>query len=112
MTSQPETTPAQPSPGEPRKLQVRRAPKYVPFLIAGALAGLATAAIFTFMFPQDGDFDASSVFGLFAVLMILPGMGMGAVVALVLDHRGRRRSKTLVIESLPDDNGNAEAEKA
>ena len=88
MTSQPETTP-----GEPRQLQVRRAPKYVPFLIAGALAGVATAAIFT-------------------VLLMLPGAGLGAIVALVLDHRGRRRSKTLVAEALPDDDRNAAAETA
>ncbi len=107
MTSQPETTP-----GEPRKLQVRRAPKYVPFLIAGALAGVATAAIFTFMFPRDGDFAASSVFGLFVVLMVLPGMGLGAIVALVLDRQGRRKAKSLLVESLPDDNSNTGSETA
>lgn len=107
MTSQPETTS-----GAPRKLHVRRAPKYVPFLIAGALAGVATAAIFTFMFPPSAEFETSSIFGLFAVLMILPGTGLGAIVALVLDRQGRRRAKTLVMESLPDDESNAEAETA
>ena len=107
MTSQPESTS-----GEPRKLQVRRAPKYVPFLIAGGLAGVATAALFAFLFPSDGDFAPSSVFGLFAVLMVLPGVGMGALVALVLDRQGRRKAKTLLAESLPDDDSNAEAETA
>ena len=107
MTSQPETTS-----GERRKLQVRRAPKYVPFLIAGGLAGVATAALFTFLFPSSGDFDASSVFGLFAVLLVIPGAGMGALVALVLDRRGRRKAKTMLVESLPDDDSNAEAETA
>ncbi len=122
MTSQPDnTTPATPEAeasgaastvGAARKLQVRRAPKYVPFLIAGALAGVATAAIFTFMFPADEQFAASSVFGLFAVLLVLPGMGLGAVVALVLDRQGRKKSETLVVEQLPDDNGSASAETA
>ncbi|WP_207345792.1 hypothetical protein [Arthrobacter sp. E3] len=107
MTSQPETTS-----GAPRKLHVRRAPKYVPFLIAGALAGVATAAIFTYMFPVNGDFEASSVFGLFTVLLVLPGAGLGAIVALVLDFRGRRRTKTLIAEALPDDERNAAAETA
>lgn len=107
MTSQPETTP-----GEPRKLKVRRAPKYVPFLIAGALAGVATAAIFTYMLPPTEGFETSSVFGLFTVLLILPGAGLGAIVALVLDHRGRRRTKTLIAEALPDDERNAAAETA
>ncbi|MFQ4148619.1 hypothetical protein AAGW05_07980 [Arthrobacter sp. LAPM80] len=107
MTSQPETTS-----GEPRKLMVRRAPKYVPFLIAGALAGVVTAAIFTFMFPPSQDFETSSVFGLFAVLMVAPGAGMGAIVALVLDRQGRRRAKTLLVEPLPEDESNANAESA
>lgn len=112
MTSQPETSPPEQTSGEPRKLQLRRAPKYVPFLIAGALAGVATAAIFTFLFPSDGDFAASSVFGLFAVLLLLPGAGLGALVALFLDRQGRKKSKTLLVASLPDDNSNAEAETA
>lgn len=107
MTSQPETTP-----GEPRKLEVRRAPKYVPFLIAGALAGVATAAIFTFLFPENGEFAASSVFGLFTVLLVLPGMGLGAIVALILDRRGRSKSKILLAQSLPDDESNRGAEEA
>lgn len=107
MTSQPETTP-----GVPRKLEVRRAPKYVPFLIAGALAGVATAAIFTLLFPENGDFAVSSVFGLFAVLLVVPGMGLGAIAALVLDRRGRSKSKILVVESLPDDERNRGAEEA
>ncbi|AIY02631.1 hypothetical protein ART_3032 [Arthrobacter sp. PAMC 25486] len=112
MTSQPDTSPPEITAGEPRKLQVRRAPKYVPFLIAGGLAGVATAALFTFLLPSDGDFAATSVFGLFAVLMVLPGVGLGALVALILDHQGRRKTKTLLVESLPDDNSNAEAETA
>lgn len=107
MTSQPETTS-----GEPRKLKVRRAPKYVPFLIAGALVGVVVAAFFTFTLPPSEDFETSSVFGLFAVLMVLPGAGLGAIVALVLDLQGRRRAKTMIVESLPDDNSNAEAETA
>ncbi|MGP9501083.1 hypothetical protein ACT3TS_02580 [Specibacter sp. AOP5-B1-6] len=107
MTSQPETTS-----GEPRKLKVRTAPKYVPFLIAGALVGIAAAAILTFTLPPSEDFEASSVFGLFAVLLVLPGAGLGAIVALVLDLQGRRRAKTLIVEPLPDDNSNAHAETA
>ncbi len=73
---------------------------------------MATAAIFTFIFPQNGDFEASSVFGLFAVLMIVPGMGLGALVALVLDRQGRRKSKILLVESLPDEDSSAPAETA
>ncbi|MHA7304432.1 hypothetical protein ACX80E_04175 [Arthrobacter sp. TMN-49] len=107
MTSQPET-----SSGEPRKLTVRRAPKYVPFLIAGALAGIVTAAIFTSMTPPSTEFETSSIFGFFAVLLVLPGAGLGAMVALVLDRRSTRRAKTLLAQSLPDDDSNADGETA
>ncbi|MHA7268560.1 hypothetical protein [Arthrobacter sp. HLT1-20] len=107
MTSQPESTP-----GEPRKLTVRRAPKYVPFMIAGALAGIVTAAIFTSIAPPSEQFETSSIFGFFAVLMVLPGAGLGAIVALVLDRASTRRSKTLLVTSLPDDDSNADAETA
>lgn len=107
MTSQPETTS-----GEPRKLTVRRAPKYVPFLIAGALAGIVTAAIFTSISPSSEQFETSSIFGFFAVLMVLPGAGLGAIVALVLDRSSTRRAKTLLAQSLPDDDNNADAETA
>ncbi|WP_207767417.1 hypothetical protein [Arthrobacter glacialis] len=107
MTSQPES-----ASGEPRKLTVRRAPKYVPFMIAGALAGIVTAAIFASVTPPNEQFETSSIFGFFAVLMVLPGAGLGAIVALVLDRASTRRSKTLLVTSLPDDDSNADGETA
>lgn len=107
MTSLPDNTSS-----APRKLSVRRAPKYVPFLVAGGLVGIAAAAVLAFSHSSSGDFDPSSVFGLFAVLLVLPGMGLGALAALLLDHRGRRHTKTLLAEPLPDDDSNAEAETA
>lgn len=107
MTSQPDN-----SSSVPRKLQLRRAPKYVPFLILGGLLGLVAAAILAFSFTPGEEFDSSSVFGLFAVLLVLPGMGVGAMVALLLDRRGRRKSTTLLVEPLPEDGSDAESERA
>lgn len=107
MTSQPENTSS-----VYRKLQMRRAPKYVPFLILGGLLGFAVAAVLAFSFTPGEEFDASSVFGLFAVLLVLPGMGVGAIAALLLDRRGRRKSTTLLVEPLPDEQNNAETERA
>ena len=107
MTSQPETTA-----GEPRKLKVRRAPKYVPFMIAGALAAVVTAAIFTSVAPPSEEFETSAIFGFFTVLLLIPGVILGSIAALILDRRSVRRSKTLVVQPLPDDNSNAEAETA
>lgn len=107
MTSQPE-----PTAGEPRKLNVRRAPKYVPFLIAGALVGVVAAAIFTSMAPPSEQFTTSSIFGFFTVLLLVPGVILGAALALILDKRSLRRSKTLVAQPLTDEGTNPEAEIA
>ena len=105
MTSQPDS-----ASGEPRTLSVRRAPKYVPFMIAGAIVGIVVAAVMTLALPPNDQFETSSVFGMFAVLMLAPGVGLGAVAALLLDRQGRRRAKTLVAQPLPDDESNAGAE--
>lgn len=107
MTSQPDSTSA-----EPRKLSVRRAPKYVPFMIAGAIVGIMVAAVLTLALPPNEKFETSSVFGMFAVLMLAPGVGLGAIAALLLDRQSRRRATTLVAQPLPDDESNVEGETA
>ncbi len=107
MTSQPEN-----SSSVQRKLQLRRAPKYVPFLILGGLLGVAVAAFLSFNFSGSAEFDSSSVFGLFTVLLILPGMGVGALAALLLDRQGRRKSTTLLVEHVSDDGNDVTAEHA
>jgi len=105
MTSQPVQNPSDTpaAPLERRELSVRRAPKFVPFMIAGGLVGVLVAAIFTYMAPGGEEFDRGSVFGFLTVLLILPGIGLGAAVALVLDRRSRRRATTAVVESVSDD---------
>ncbi|WP_449374399.1 hypothetical protein [Arthrobacter psychrolactophilus] len=107
MTSQPEPTSV-----EPRKLSVRRAPKYVPFMIAGGIVGIIAAAVMTMALPPNEQFSASSVFGMFTVLMLIPGVGLGAIAALMFDRQSQRRAKTLVAQPLPDDESNIEAETA
>ncbi|MDQ0277975.1 putative membrane protein [Arthrobacter silviterrae] len=104
MTSQPAdpSSDAARTPPERRRVQLRRAPKYVPFLIAGALVGVVVAGILTLISPGIENFDPSSIFGFFAVLLVLPGAGLGAVVALVIDRRSLRHSLTAVVESVPE----------
>lgn len=111
MTSQPAQNPSEtPAPTvERRELRVRRAPKFVPFMIAGALAGVVTAAIFTLLAPGGEEFEASSIFGFFTVLLMVPGAGLGAIVALVIDRQSVRRAKTAVVESVPDSEGGPDA---
>jgi hypothetical protein len=105
MTSQPvdPAAGAAQAPAQRRRLTVRRAPKYVPFLVAGALVGVIVAGALTLMSNGAKQFDAGSVFGFFAVLLMLPGIGLGAVAALVIDRRSVRRAGTAVVESVPED---------
>jgi hypothetical protein len=87
---------------ERREVTVRRAPKYVPFLILGGLLGVAVAAIIAYALPGDPSFDRSSVFGFFMVLCAAGGVIVGAAIALVLDRRSVRRAEHAVVESAPD----------
>ena len=87
---------------ERREVTVRRAPKYVPFLILGGLVGVAAAAIIAYALPGDASYDAGSVFGFFMVLCAAGGVILGAVAALVLDRVSVRRAKRAVVESAPD----------
>lgn len=87
---------------ERREVTVRRAPKYVPFLILGGLVGVAVAALIAYALPGDEGYDASSVFGFFMVLCAAGGVILGALVALVLDRMSVRRAERAVVESAPD----------
>ncbi|WP_427015588.1 hypothetical protein ACQCSX_12230 [Pseudarthrobacter sp. P1] len=100
MTQEPAAP--QPIPAERREITVRRAPKLVPFLVLGGILGIIAAAIVAVVGPGSDEFDRSTVFGFFAVLLAIPGVGLGAVAALAFDLAGRRHSTTAVVEAVPD----------
>lgn len=110
MTSQPvdPTASATPAPATQRTITVRHAPKYVPFMIAGAIFAVVVAGFLAAISPGREDFEFSSIFGFFAVLLILPGAGLGAAVALAIDRQSVRRSRTAVVVSVPDDKADEE----
>ncbi|WP_258190771.1 hypothetical protein [Arthrobacter sp. PAMC25284] len=101
--------PARDRAGEPagsperRGVTVRRAPRYVPFLILGGLLGIAVAAIIAFGLPGDATYDRGSVFGFFMVMGVAGGVVVGGAAALVLDRLSVRRSSHAVVESVPED---------
>jgi hypothetical protein len=97
----PGSTPAQ-APAERREITVRRAPKYVPFLILGGLLGVAAAAIISYGLPANESYDPNTVFGFFMVLCSAGGVLLGAVAALLLDRLSVRRAQHAVVESVPD----------
>jgi len=87
---------------ERRAVNVRRAPKYVPFLILGGLLGVVVAAVIAYGLPGDEGYDANSVFGFFLTFCAAGGAILGAVVALVLDRLSVRRAEHAVVDSVPD----------
>ena len=108
--SDPQREPAPGSVPERREVTVRRAPKYVPFMIAGALMGVAVAAIIAYALPGDTSYDRSSVFGFFTVFCGAGGAILGAVTALVLDRMSVRHSERAVVESVPESTPDADDE--
>ncbi|WP_285727707.1 hypothetical protein [Psychromicrobium xiongbiense] len=86
-------------PQEPREITVRRAPKYVPFLVAGGLLGVIVAGILT-LSSSDAVYSSGTVFGFLVVLTVAAGAALGGIVALVIDWIGRRRSTRVRIEAL------------
>lgn len=96
MASDDHTTP------ERREITVRRAPKYVPFLILGGLAGIAAAAVIAYALPGDASYDRGAVFGFFMVLCGAGGVILGAIAALVLDRLSVRRARHAVVEAAPE----------
>ena len=90
------------TPAERREVTVRRAPKYVPFLILGGLVGVAAAAAVAYGLPGDESFDRGSVFGFFLVIFGAGGAILGAVAALLLDRRSLKRQQRAIVEAVPD----------
>jgi hypothetical protein len=92
----------QPAETERRAVTVRRAPRYVPFLILGGIVGIAVAAVVAFAVPGSASYDPGSVFGFFMILFAAGGALLGAAAALVLDRLSVRRAERAVVESVPD----------
>jgi hypothetical protein len=104
MTSQPAGEPdPRPKTPERRTITVRRAPKFVPFLVIGALLGLIAAALVTVLGPGSADYDRSAVFGYFTALLAIPGVLLGGITALLLDRLSVRRSRRAVVEASESD---------
>lgn len=76
------------------KVQIRKAPKFLPFLILFAVVGVVVALILN-TFISDADRTAQPILGYLVAYLAGIGGAFGLVVALVLDFISRKRSKTL-----------------
>lgn len=93
-----------------RQITVRRAPKFVPFLITGGLLGAIAAIIFGSGGDLPDGYTNQSAFGYFLVLFVAAGVLVGGVAVLVVDRLSVKRARRATVEELPEgaeDNGEA-----
>ncbi|MDO9396551.1 MAG: hypothetical protein Q7T71_08410 [Herbiconiux sp.] len=100
MSQQPEQNPTRPETvtGAGESVTVRRAPKYYRFMLVGLVVGVIVTVVATFSFPEQDDFSQIQVLGFTGIFVVAICVGLGAVVAIVLDRASRRRARTVSVE--------------
>lgn len=79
------------------KVQIRKAPKFLPFMLLFAGVGVVVALILN-LFISDTERTAEPILGFLVAYLGGLGGAFGLVVALVIDYISRKRSKTLEAE--------------
>jgi NADH:ubiquinone oxidoreductase subunit K len=78
-------------------VRIRRAPKYLTFLLLFATFGLITAVV-VYLNIDEASKGNASIFGLLVTFLSAAGAAIGLGVALIVDGVSRLRSKTVVAE--------------
>ncbi|MGM0928428.1 MAG: hypothetical protein ACQEXN_01800 [Actinomycetota bacterium] len=78
---------------ERRDVTVRRAPKFVPFVLIWALLGVIAAGISAYTGPENPDFTRGTIFAFLAVLFALAGVLIGSLLFLIIDRVSVKRAK-------------------
>jgi hypothetical protein len=90
---------------ETSEVRIRRSPRYLRFMGAGAVVGVLAALILTIAFPDAGQFTPTQVFGFLLLFLVVIGGGLGAVVALLLDRGSSRRAQSARLERVAPTDG-------
>ncbi|WP_353987171.1 hypothetical protein [Ruicaihuangia caeni] len=80
------------------EVRVRRAPRIGMFLIAGAIVGAIVAFILTVAFPIDENVGFGPTLGLLLVYGVPIGVGVAAVIAVIVDWSSSRRAAPAIAE--------------
>lgn len=83
---------------ERREITVRRAPRFVPFLMLGVIAGFIAALLVAYLGPENPTYTREATLGFFTIMFAIPGVGLGALVALLLDWISVRKTRRAVVE--------------
>ncbi|TFD80041.1 hypothetical protein [Cryobacterium fucosi] len=82
------------------RVSVRRSPRYLNFMILGAVVGALLALLLTVVFPANAEFAPSQVFGFLLLAGVVAGVAIGAVAAMVIDRVTGRSAATVVVDRL------------
>lgn len=96
------TEPDAPEPSY-RDVTVRRAPKFVPFMMIGAMLGFTAALFIAYTGPEDPTLTRESILGFFTVALALPGILLAALLVLIFDRRSIKRAQRARAERTFDD---------
>ena len=77
-----------------QQVKIRRSPKFLPFLVTGAVVGVIVAVILGLSIPADQRTEAPVVTYLIGYLGAL-GAAAGILIAVIVDRIGVARAKTL-----------------
>ena len=97
---------------ERREITIRRAPRFVPFMVLGAVVAFVVAIVMAYTGEENPQYTREAVLGFFFVVLALPGVALGSVVALILDRISVRRAKHAVVEAADDEPGNTDGSTA
>jgi hypothetical protein len=83
-------------------VSVRRAPRYYRFMLVGLILGIVITLILTFGFPEQDDFNRLQVFGFVGIFVVALCVGLGALIAILLDRSSRKRARTVSAERIEE----------
>jgi hypothetical protein len=83
-------------------VSVRRAPRYYRFMLVGLIVGIVITLILTFGFPEQDDFNRLQVFGFVGIFVVALCVGLGALIAILLDRSSRKRARTVSAERMEE----------
>lgn len=87
---------------ETRDVKIRRAPKYLPFILFGAVVGVVLGLILFFFTSQPTAKDSPSILGLLIVIPAALGAGVGLLIAAMLDSRSVAKSRQVQAAKLDE----------
>ena len=76
---------------------VRRSPRYVRFIVVGAVVAILATLVLTFVFPEQPNYSRAQVFGFVGIILVTVFVGLAAAIAVIVDRVSSRRARTIVM---------------